>query len=412
MIPTPLKILIAPDSFKGTLSALEAARAIETGIKRVLPNANTQCLPLADGGEGTLDVLLFATPGERKTARVTDANGDLIEASYGLLLSDSKNRDPVMLPLPLWERAGERGRAIPFPLAILEAAQVVGLAQARINVAERTTRGLGELLRQCLDQGVRRFLIGLGGSSTNDGGAGLLAALDVQLTDARGNAIEPGPQGLAALDRVDFGTLDARLGVSDITVLTDVDNPLCGPTGATAVFGPQKGVLPEQVAVFDQGIAQLARLCDAWAGSAVSQQAGAGAAGGLGYALMLLGAKRRPGAEVVCETMQLDAHLRDADWLITGEGKSDAQTLHGKLPLVAAHHAQAARVPAILLSGDIAPESRVMLEQKFVGCFSVVDAEVTLDEALGDPARRLTDRSESVARWIARSYSSNESNAE
>ena len=406
-----MKILIAPDSFKGTLSALEAARAIELGIKRVLPDANTQCLPLADGGEGTLDSLLFAGPGERKTARVTDANGDLIEASYGLLLGDPKIRESVTLPLPLWERAGERGSATPSPIAVLEAAQVVGLSQARINVAQRTTRGLGELLQQCLDQGARRFLIGLGGSSTNDGGAGLLAALGVRLLDVRGNAIEPNPQGLAAIDHVDFSALDARLAESDITVLTDVDNPLCGPTGATAVFGPQKGVLPEQVAVFDQAIAQLARLCDAWAGSAVSQQAGAGAAGGLGYALMLLGAKRRPGAEVVCETMQLDAHLRDADWLITGEGRSDAQTLHGKLPLVAANHAQVARVPAILLSGDIAAESRVLLEQKFVGCFSVVDAEVTLDEALRDPARRLTDRSETVARWIKR-YSSNESKAE
>lgn len=388
MIPTPLKILIAPDSFKGTLSALEAARAIEIGIKRALPAASTHCLPLADGGEGTLDALLFAAQGEQKTARVTDANGDLIEASYGLLTEAHETT------------------------AVLEAAQVVGLSQARINVAARTTRGVGELLQQCLDQGVCHFLIGLGGSSTNDGGAGLLAALGVQLLDAGGKAIEPGPRGLAALDRVVFNTLDARLAKSDITVLTDVDNPLCGSTGATAVFGPQKGVLPEQAAVFDQAIAQLARLCDVWAGSAVSQQAGAGAAGGLGYALMLLGAKRRPGAEVVCEKMQLDAHLRDADWLITGEGNSDAQTLHGKLPLVVANHAQAMRVPVILLSGVIAAESRVLLEQKFVGCFSVVDAEVTLDEALGDPARRLTDRSESVARWIARSYSSNESNAE
>ena len=382
-----MKILIAPDSFKGTLSALEAARAIEMGIKRVLPEANTQCLPLADGGEGTLDALLFAGPGERKTAWVTDANGDLIEASYGALNETHST------------------------LIVLEAAQVVGLSQARINVAQRTTRGLGELLQQCLDHSARRFLIGLGGSSTNDGGAGLLAALGVRLLDARGNTIEPSPQGLATLDRVDFSGLDARLAESDITVLTDVDNPLCGPTGATAIFGPQKGVLPEQVRLFDQAIAQFARLCDAWAGSAVSQQAGAGAAGGLGYALMLLGAKRRLGAEVVCETMQLDAHLGNADWLITGEGKSDAQTLHGKLPLVAANHAHAMRVPVILLSGDIAAESRVLLEQKFVGCFSVVDAEVTLDGALRDPARRLTDRSETVARWIKR-YSSNKSKAE
>ncbi len=383
-----MKILIAPDSFKGTLSALEAARAIEIGIKRVIPNAITHCIPLADGGEGTLDVLLFAAQGERKNAHVTDANGNLVEASYGLL-TDAQGT-----------------------IAVLEAAQVVGLSQARIDVAERTTRGLGELLRQCLDQGVRRFLIGLGGSSTNDGGAGLLVALGVQLLDADGKAIEPSPRGLVALDRADFSTLDARLAACDLTVLTDVDHSLCGPAGATAVFGPQKGVQAPQVAAFDAAIAHLARLCDAWAGCAVSQQAGAGAAGGLGYALMLLGAKRRPGAEVVCEWMQLDARLRDADWLITGEGKSDAQTLHGKLPLVAANHAQAARVPAILLSGVIEAESRVLLEQKFVRCFSVVGEGVTLDEALHDPARRLTEHGESVANWISRSYSSNESKAE
>lgn len=383
-----MKILIAPDSFKGTLSALDAARAIEAGIKQVLPDAITQCLPLADGGEGTLDVLLFAAQGERKTAQVTDANGNLVEASYGLLSGAQET------------------------IAVLEAAQVVGLSQARIGVAERTTRGLGELLGQCLDQGVRRFLIGLGGSSTNDGGAGLLAALGVRLLDEKEKTIEPSPQGLASLARVDFTALDTRLAACDITVLTDVDNPLCGPAGASAVFGPQKGVLPEQVAVFDAAIAQLARLGDAWAGSTVSQQAGAGAAGGLGYALMLLGAKRRPGAEVVCEKMQLDARLRDADWLITGEGKSDAQTLHGKLPLVAANHAHAAQVPAILLSGVIEAESRSMLEQKFVGCFSVVGEGVTIDEAMRDPARRLTERAESVANWIAQSYSSNESSAE
>jgi glycerate kinase len=297
-------------------------------------------------------------------------------------------------------------------IAVLETAQVVGLSQARIDVAERTTRGLGELLRQCLDQGVRRFLIGLGGSSTNDGGAGLLAALGVRLLDAAGKTIEPSPHGLASLARVDFAALDARLAECDITVLTDVDNPLCGPAGATAVFGPQKGVLPEQVAMFDAAIAHLARLGDAWAGNAVSQQAGAGAAGGLGYALMLLGAKRRPGAEVVCEKMQLDARLRDADWLITGEGKSDAQTLHGKLPLVAANHAHAARVSAILLSGAIEAESAALLEQKFDKCFSVVSEGGTLDEALRDPARRLAERAESVARWISHFYSSSESKAE
>lgn len=384
---TTLKILIAPDSFKGTLSALAAARAIELGIQRVLPDAITQCLPLADGGEGTLDVLLFASQGERKTARVTDANGDLVEASYGVL-PDAQGT-----------------------IAVLEAAQVVGLSQARIDVAERTTRGLGELLRQCLDQGVRRFLIGLGGSSTNDGGAGLLVALGVKLLDVEGKPIVPSPRSLAALHRVDFSALDARLVECDLTALTDVDNRLCGPAGATAIFGPQKGVLPNQVVTFDAALARFASLCDPWAGSAVSQQAGAGAAGGLGYALMLLGAKRRPGAEVVCERVQLDVQLRDADWLITGEGQSDAQTLHGKLPLVAAQYADVARVPVLLLSGAIAAESRILFEQKFAACFSVVGEGVTHEAALSEPARWLAARGEAVAKWLS-AYSSDESKAE
>lgn len=372
-----MNILIAPDSFKGTLSALEAACAIASGIKQVLPEAVTQCLPLADGGEGTLDALLFAAQGERKTVRVRDANGEMIDVAYGVLSDVHGN------------------------IAVLEAAQVVGLGQARIDVAMRSTRGLGELLRACLDQGVRRFLIGLGGSSTNDGGAGLLAALGVALLDADGQSIDPTPQGLMHLARADFDALDARIAACDITVLTDVDNPLCGPAGATAVFGPQKGVSAAQLAAFDAALAQLARLCDAWAGRSVSQQAGAGAAGGLGYALMLLGAQRRPGAEVVCEKMQLDARLRDADWLITGEGQSDAQTLHGKLPLVAATYAQAAGVPVILLSGGIAADARTLLQDKFSACFGVVGDGVTREDSLRDPAHWLAERGKTVANWIA-----------
>ena len=383
-----MNILIAPDSFKGTLSALEAARAIEIGIKAVLPTARTFCLPLADGGEGTLDALLFATHGERKTARVSDANGDQRDTSYGVF-------------------ADAQGA-----IAVLEAAQIVGLNQARVAVGLRTTQGVGELLRHGLDQGLRRFLIGLGGSSTNDGGAGLLAALGVALSDAAGNQIAPHPQGLSALARVDFSGLDTRLSACDISVLTDVDIPLCGPSGATAMFGPQKGVQPEQVAPFDQAIAHLAQHGDAWAGRAVSQMPGAGAAGGLGYALMLLGAKRRPGAEVVCEKMQVDAHLRDADWLITGEGRSDAQTLHGKLPVVVARHAQRAKVRAILLSGVIDAEHKNTLAQYFVASYSVVGDGVTSDQAVRDPARYLSERASSVANWIAQTYSSPESKIE
>ena len=369
-----MKIIIAPDSFKGTLSATDAAGAIAAGIRQILPDATLQLMPLADGGEGTLDVVLSATQGERCTASVTGALGEAVSAAYGLL--DDANG----------------------PIAMLEAAQVVGLTQAgNSNVMQRSTRGLGELIRQCLEQNVRRFMIGLGGSSTNDGGAGVLAALGVKWLDQSDAEIAPTPQGLALLHHADFSNLDARLAASEIVLMTDVDNPLCGPNGATATFGPQKGVRAEDVSMLDAWLAHLAQLCDAWAGGAVSQQAGAGAAGGLGYAFLLLGAQRRPGAEVVCELMQLDAALQDADWIITGEGKSDAQTLHGKLPLVVAQHARRVRVPVSLLSGAIETSSRAALEQVFNGCYALVGEGVTVDQAMTETARCLRERARQMA---------------
>ena len=369
-----LKIIIAPDSFKGTLSAADAARAIAAGIRQIMPDAILQLMPLADGGEGTLDAVLSATQGVRYTALVTDALDTPMSAVYGLL--DDANG----------------------PIAMLEAAQVVGLTQAgKSDVMQRSTRGLGELIRYCLKYNVRRFMIGLGGSSTNDGGAGLLAALGVKWLDQTGKEITPTPQGLALLHRADFSNLDARLATTEITLMTDVDNPLCGPDGATVIFGPQKGVRSEDVPILDARLARLAQLCDAWAGQAVSHQPGAGAAGGLGYALLLLGAKQRPGAEVVCELMQLDAALQEAGWVITGEGKSDAQTLHGKLPLVVAQHAKRACVPVSLLSGAIEANSRTALEQTFNSCYALVGEGVSRAQAMHETARYLTERARQMA---------------
>ena len=369
-----MKIIIAPDSFKGTLSAADAAGAIAAGIRQIFPDATLQLMPLADGGEGTLDAILSATRGERCTTLVTGACGEPINVAYGLL--DDANG----------------------AIAMLEAAQVVGLAQSgNSNVMQRSTRGLGELIRHCLERNVRRFMIGLGGSSTNDGGAGLLAALGVKWRDQSGKELTPTPQGLALLHHADFSNLDARLETSEIILMTDVDNPLCGTNGATATFGPQKGVLAEEVSILDARLAHLAQLADAWAGSAVSQQAGTGAAGGLGYAFLLLGAQRRPGAEVVCELMQLDAALQDADWVITGEGKSDAQTLYGKLPLVVAQHARRARVPVSLLSGVIEASSRTALEQVFNGCYALVGEGVSVAQAMTETARCLSERARQMA---------------
>jgi len=370
-----LNILIAPDSFKGTLAALPVAQAIAAGILHVLPQAQIQLLPLADGGEGTLDAVLYAMPGERRSALVSDALGAPIHADYGVIGKDA--------------------------IAVLEAAQVVGLGQAgNSDVMLRTTRGLGELLRHCLDQNLHHFLIGLGGSSTNDGGAGLLAALGAQLCDAAGALIAPTPQGLASLHHINWVGLDPRLAQCSITLLTDVDNPLCGADGATAVFGPQKGVRAQDVPFLDARLQRLAQLGDAWAGCTLSQQPGAGAAGGLGYALLLCGAQRRSGAEALCELMQLDVALTQADWVITGEGQSDAQTLHGKLPWVVAQHARRAQVPAVLLSGMIEASSCGALEQAFAACYSLVGDGVTQAQAMQETERCLTERARQIAQAL------------
>ncbi|MEO1767390.1 glycerate kinase [Thiobacter aerophilum] len=368
-------MVIAPDSFKGSLTALEAAQAMASGVRRVFPAAQLRLFPLADGGEGTLDALLHAGGGERRRTRVTGADGRTIEADWGVLPDGD------------------------HPIAVIESAQVVGLALARdSDVAHRSTRGIGELIRHALDTGLTRLLIGLGGTSTNDGGAGLLTALGVRLLDDRGATLAPTPAGLARLKRVDFTGLDARVARCEFTALTDVDNPLVGPAGATATFGPQKGVVPEAIAEFDARLSRLAALCDAWAGRPVSREPGAGAAGGLGYALLLIGARREPGARVVCERVGLPQAVAAADWVLTGEGRSDAQTLHGKLPLEVARLAHARGVPVTLISGRIDEAARPLLQAHFDGCFEAAPATLPLAIALARAAQLLSDAAQEAAR--------------
>ena len=368
-------IILAPDSFKGALSAPEVAEALAQGLRRVWPGAVLRLMPMADGGEGTLDAVLAATGGERRTLRVSGADHRPVDAAWGLL-----------------RRKGGM-------VAVLEAAQVVGLTLGPgAAVEDRTTLGLGEVVRHCLDHGIRHFMIGVGGSSTNDGGSGVLAALGARLLDAAGRELAATPAGLASLARVDFSGLDARLSEAEITLMSDVQNPLCGPTGATAVFGTQKGVEPDQVAVFDARLRHFADLCDAWRGQAVSLREGAGAAGGLGYVFQLLGAQNRSGAEVVCELSGLDAALAEADWVITGEGRTDAQTLLGKVPDVVARHARRAGVAVTLVSGAVVEADLARLSDRFDGCFSIAPRPMPLDEAMAKTAPLLADRAEQLAR--------------
>ncbi|TCV82918.1 glycerate kinase [Sulfurirhabdus autotrophica] len=375
------RIILAPDSFKGSLSAMEAAAAMEAGLRQVWPDADIRQFPMADGGEGTLDVLLAVAKGKRCYATVAGVDGLPLQAAYGVLEHDGKQ------------------------VAVLETAQVVGLPLAgQTQVAARTTFGLGELFRICLDLGIRHFMVGLGGSSTNDGGAGVLAALGVALLNVEGKAIQPDLNGLMALDRVDFTQLDPRVAECSIIIMSDVRNALCGPDGATAVFGPQKGMASAAILEIDGRLKDYAALCDAALGQSYSALPGTGAAGGLGYAFQLLGGVNRSGAEMVCELSGIDAVLLEMDWVVTGEGKTDAQTLMGKVPYVVAAHARHFGVPVTLVSGSVEQASLPDIAKQFDGCFSIMLHPMTVQEAMANAAPLLTDTLAQLARLMRTSF--------
>src|SRR5271166_1443737 len=279
--PTKPRVVIAPDSFKGSISAPQATAAIAAGLRRVWDDADLRLVPLADGGEGTLDAVLSAG-GQRLSARVSGAAGAPVDAAYGLIADNT---------------------------AVIETAQVVGLTDASAvaqAVEHRSTQGVGELMRRLLDLGIRRIMIGLGGSSTNDGGAGLLVGLGLKLVAADGRTVEPTPEGLAALAGVDTSGFDPRLAQTHMTIMSDVNNPLCGEQGATAIFGPQKGVRPAALREIDARLAHFAALVETAFGRVAKDRPGAGAAGGLGFVLLLLGGELRSGAEVVADLLGLD----------------------------------------------------------------------------------------------------------
>lgn len=377
-----MRIVLAPDSFKGSLSAPEVCAALARGLLRAIPHAQIAMRPMADGGEGTLDAVLASVPtgAHRETARVTGAGGEPVEAAFGLLRHDGTDT------------------------AVIEVAQVVGITDAaamRVPVRARSTRGLGELLRLLLDRGIRRFMVGLGGSSTNDGGSGLLAALGAELIGDSGAPVEATPEGLVRLARIAVTSFDARIAQCDIRIMSDVNNPLNGALGATAIFGPQKGVLAADVDAIDATLAAYARLAESAFGRSVADGPGAGAAGGLGFALQLVGGTMQSGAEVMCDLVGLDAALAQADWALTGEGRSDRQTLLAKAPFVVARHAAAHGVPVTLVSGSVDPSSLDALSAHFAGCFGLPDGPLELSACIAQAAALLEARAASLGRLIA-----------
>lgn len=367
-------IVIAPDSFKGSLSALDVAQAMESGIRRALPDATIRLFPMADGGEGTVDAVLAACQGESKTASVPDALFAPRDARFAIV-----------------EEEGKR-------VAVIEVAEIVGLPDAPGTVAQRSSYGIGKLVGHCLDLGIRKFMIGLGGSSTNDGGAGVLAALGVSLIDGAGKELSPTLANLDKVARLDFSGLDARLADCDVTLLADVTNPLCGELGATAIYGPQKGVRAEDVTVYDGWIRRFAALCDEWAGSPVSDRPSAGAAGGIGYAFQLLGAVTHSGADMICRLARIDQAIAGADWVLTGEGRTDRQTLLGKAPYEIARKANASRVPVTLVSGSVNGADLAPLGEYFSGCFSIIAEPLTLEKAMKGAANMIADTAEQLTR--------------
>jgi glycerate kinase len=373
-LPTVPVVVIAPDSFKGSLSAQEVADAIASGVRRARPDAEIRICPMADGGEGTLDAML-AAGGERRVINLRGAAGHRRDAITGLLDDGS---------------------------AIVETAEIVGITDdvgMSVPVTKRCTLGMGDAIRHLLDSGVRKFYVALGGSSTNDAGAGLLVGLGLKLFDADGNPLDPVPARLADITRIDASGLDPRLRQTEFIAMSDVDNPLNGDHGATAIFGPQKGVTPEQITEVDNALAHFAGLLETTLGRSARDEPGAGAAGGLGFALRMLGGRFDPGAEVVAQKVGLDAALEGANWLITGEGRSDVQTLHGKAPFIACQHARLHGVPATLLSGAIVANALPQLSAHFRGCFSPAPGPITLEVAIRDAARLLANEAEQLTHF-------------
>jgi glycerate kinase len=374
-----MKIVIAPDSFKESLSAPKVAAAIAQGLSQAAPEARCVCIPMADGGEGTVEAILAATGGESRINVVQDALGRPIQAQWGWL---------------------------PGKVAVIEMACAAGLEH--IAVTDRdplraSSFGVGQLIGHALEIGAQHIVLGLGGSATNDAGAGMLQALGLKLLDTQGKALAPGGAALAKLAHIDSSCFDARLKNVDFTIASDVNNPLCGPKGASAIFGPQKGATADQVKTLDRALAHFADLCAKVLGQDHRQDAGSGAAGGLGFAVRAwMHARFRPGVEVVAELGGLASAIQGAQLVITGEGRMDAQTLHGKTPMGVAKIAQAAGVPVIAIAGSLGEGYQALYQSGIVAAFSLVSGPMTLEHACAETEQLLKDRAQDILRfWLS-----------
>lgn len=355
-----MKIILAPDSFKGSLSAVDAAQAMARGVRKVFPEAEIVELPLSDGGEGLVASLVAATGGQTIDKQVTGPLGEPVEAFYGVL----GDGDTVVI---------EMAAASGLPL----------VPEEKRNPLITTTYGTGELIKEALERKCRRIIIGIGGSATNDGGAGMAEALGVRFADSEGCPLARGGGGLARLEAIDLSLLDARVKETEILVACDVNNPLTGERGASRVYGPQKGATPPMVEQLDQALRHYARMIARDLGVDVEHVPGAGAAGGLGAGLMaFLGGRLVPGINLVLDAVEIERHLPGCSMIITGEGKIDAQSLSGKVPVGLARKVAGSGVPVVAVTGMVSGDPSLFRQEGISACFSIVNGPVTLQEAM------------------------------
>ena len=374
---TTQRVLVAADKFKGSLTAVEVAERVTAGLRRVLPGLEVEALPVADGGDGTVAAAV-AAGFERREVRVAGPLGDEVTAAYAL-------------------REGT---------AVVEMAEASGLQRLPAGVfapLTASTYGSGELLRAALDAGARTIVFGVGGSATTDGGAGMLSALGARFLDADGEPVPPGGGGLAELATADLSGLDPRLTEVQLVLASDVDNPLTGPKGAPAVYGPQKGASPDDVAALDTALAHFAKVLEGPVGAKAAEYAaspGAGAAGGIGYGALLLGARFRPGIEVMLDVLGFAPALDRADLVITGEGSLDEQTLHGKAPVGVAAAARAADKDVVAVCGRLALPPQTLGRAGIRRAYPLTDAEPDVAKCIAEAGPIL----ERVAERIARDF--------
>ncbi len=374
-----MKIIIACDSFKGSLSSIHAAEAIAEGLQRANPNVLPVKIPVADGGEGTVEAFLMAAGGRKILCQVAGPMGSPVEASYVIL---------------------------PDGTAVIEMAQASGLpllTGRKKDPLRASTYGTGELIRNALDAGCRKFLIGIGGSATTDGGAGMLQALGMHLLDEKGQELAAGGGELLRLQRIDLSDFDPRIGESEIQAACDVVNPLCGAEGAAAVYGPQKGAKPEEIVILDRALSHFADAAADRIGKDYRQVPGAGAAGGLGMGLLAFcGASLKPGIELILDAIGFEGKIEGASFVITGEGCIDAQSIKGKVPVGVARRVKASNpdMPVFALVGSIGPGAEKVYGQGIDSILSIVPGAISLEQSMACCREYLADAADRLMRLI------------